>query len=69
MAGSQETGRGEGVNNIKEALRQANKLGARGIEVVDYTEPTDASQGDSIVLITRLPQPSNATELAWWEKP
>ena len=53
---------------IRDAIVRANKLGARGVEVIDYIEPSSATDSDRIMLVIRWGQEYNAAELAWWDK-
>jgi len=52
---------------IVDAIKRANKLGAKGIEVVGYTEPYSASQDLRIMLIVKLPELTSACDRAWYE--
>ena len=53
---------------IANAIVKANKLGAGGIQVIGYIEPRSAADNDNIILITQIPIPSTACELAWYDK-
>ena len=53
---------------IKEAIMRANRMGARGIQVVDYQEPQTASDEDRLMLIMQIPPVADATDQAWYEK-
>ena len=54
--------------DILDAIKGANKLGAQKVEVVDYIEPLDATSNGRFILVTRWGQTHNADELAWWQK-
>jgi len=49
------------------AIRRANKLGAKGIMVTGYIEPQTASQDPQGMPIIEIPPKQNADETAWYE--
>jgi len=49
-----------------DAIKRANKLGAKGIEVVGCIEPQLATQAPVLILIIKLPELTNAN-MAWYE--
>ena len=51
-----------------DALRRANKLGAKGIEVVGYIISDSAASDGKINLITRQPYPQSALDKSWYEE-
>ncbi len=52
---------------ILEAIKRANKLGAKGIRVIDYIEPKTATQSPYYTLITDKPEPQSASDTVWYE--
>ncbi len=52
---------------IRDALKRANKLGAKNVEVVGYAEVGLATQFDEILLIVQQPKLSTASDLEWYE--
>ena len=52
---------------ILEAVRKANKLGAKGYEVIDCLEPQSASESLELKLITRIPREKSAVERMWYD--
>lgn len=47
---------------IQEAITKANKLGFRGIKVVDYVELASAASEDNLLLITTIPKVGAAAD-------
>ena len=52
---------------ILDALKRANKMGARGLEVVEYVETQSATESPELKLIARLPKERTASEEAWYD--
>ena len=52
---------------ILEAIIRANKLGAKGVQVIGYIEPQTASQPSSFLLITRIPELISASDKEWYD--
>lgn len=52
---------------IKDAIRRANKLGAKGIQVVGYIESQSATESPDLKLIMQLPPLETASGVAWYE--
>lgn len=53
---------------ILSAIRRANKLGAKGIEVVGYLEPQSATELPELRLIAQMPKETTASEMAWYDR-
>ena len=53
---------------IREAIIRANKLGAKGIQVISYAEPASAIQSQNLVLITRTPEQTTASGGEWYDR-
>ncbi len=53
---------------IRTALIMANKLGAKGIQIVDYIEPTTTSQSPGLRLITQQGIIESASKVAWYDR-
>ena len=52
---------------ILEAIIRANKLGAKGVQVIGYIEPQTASQPSSFLLITRISELISASDKEWYD--
>ena len=52
---------------IQKALIKANKLGARGIQVVGYIELGSATESPELRLITQQGIDTDASEGAWYD--
>lgn len=55
------------TNEILDAIVRANKLGAKGIQVVGYGESQSASASKCLVLVTQTPILVTASEKEWYE--
>lgn len=53
---------------ILDAIVRANKLGAKGVQVIGYIEPQLATQDPHWMLITEPPKEQDASELPWYER-
>ena len=53
---------------ILKAIIEANKLGAKGLQVTGYTRPATASEPPDLKLIATIPRNGTASELAWYDK-
>lgn len=53
---------------ILNALKDANKLGAKGIEVIGYLMPESVISDYRINLITRIPYPQSALDKPWYDE-
>ncbi len=51
-----------------DAIRRANKLGAKGVEVIAYSLPETASSPNRIILYTKIPDDCSSGDLPWYEK-
>jgi hypothetical protein len=52
---------------ILDAIIRANKLGAKGVQVVNFIEPSLTTQDDLLFLVVKVPSQSPASEKAWYE--
>ena len=52
---------------IREAIIRANKLGARGIQVIEYIEPQCATAEPILLLVTQIPVLQGAAEKVWYD--
>ena len=55
-------------DRILQARVEANRLGALNTEVIGYTEASSFSQALDFILITRTPEFSAASEIAWYDR-
>ena len=53
---------------ILDALKRANKLGGKGIQIVDYILPESAISDYKITLITAIVKPRTAAEGNWYDE-
>lgn len=51
-----------------DALKRANKLGAKGMQIVDYIMPESAMSDYRITLITAIVEPRTAAEGNWYDE-
>jgi len=52
---------------ILDAIKRANKLGAKGIEVIGYVEPQSAGDDYNYTLVTRVPDENlTAGDKPWY---
>ena len=56
------------MDRIQDALIRANKLGRKGIMVVDYLEPQSATDKPVLTLIVALPPLETASDTPWEDK-
>jgi len=49
------------------AIKRANKLGAKGFEVVEIIEPQNATDDPEIRFVSRKPESGAATEKQWFD--
>jgi len=52
---------------VRNAIREANKLGARGLQVVDYIEPQNATDDPDFILVAQMPGEETAGDMPWYE--
>jgi hypothetical protein len=52
---------------VLEAIKRANKLGAKGIKVVNMILPRSASSDNRITLTTMIPESRSPSERDWFE--
>jgi len=53
---------------VWEAIIRANKLGAKGIQVVGFIDRCSATQNPELLLTIKMPEPMTAGEVAWYDK-
>ena len=53
---------------IEEAIIRANKLGAKGYQVVAIKEPECATSDGKLTLVLTKPRIGNATDIPWYER-
>jgi len=56
------------MDRILDAIIRANKLGRKNIMVVDYLEPSSATDNGRLILMIQEPPLQGADELAWEDK-
>jgi len=54
-------------DRIYNAIVKANKLGAKGIQVIGYIEPRSAADNNNLILITQIPVSVTASATQWHE--
>lgn len=55
------------MNEVMDAIIRANKLGAKGVQVVWAEWPKSATEDQRIILVIQEPLVTNATEKLWYE--
>ena len=53
---------------ILEAIIRANKLGAKGTEVIGFLRPGSAISDCRYSLVAQIPKPTTASELMWYDR-
>lgn len=54
-------------DRVLDAIKKANKLGARGLQVVGYREPESASSSPDLILETQIPDDASTAVQLWYE--
>ncbi len=55
-------------HKILDAILEANQLGAKGIQVIGYSEPQSAAETPNFVLLVQTPEQGTTSEPAWYDK-
>ena len=53
---------------ILDAIRRANKLGAKGVEVTGYGQSQDGASSPRLFLVTQIPKQITGSGTEWYDK-